>query len=241
MSQSFNQGTDQGTGNEGEGQGNSFGDQGTGDNQTPGSEGNNTPTISAEDLVTLQKRDTHAQEHISNLETEAKDLKTLMADMQGKLDQAASVEDLLKDKGNTTLNADEVAAKAAESVRNSMAEESAQEKSKSNFDKVSTALTEKYGKDTDEAVKKACTDNDMTWEEMIKLSEKNPKLAMKLCEVEIRVEHQPAQTTINTNAVLNQYGSQEPTKKVNVMELRTDRARVDDFTRRMEAKIKELK
>ena len=209
MPNSFNQDADQGSQNQDlQGQGSEFANQGNGDNQNQ-DQNNGTPQLSAEDLVALQKRDTHAQEHISRLEDEAASRKTEMDALQVKLDRAADVDELLRNRDNgTALDADEVAAKAAESVRNSILADTAKERSDANFDKVSTALTERYGDQTDEAVKKACAENDMSWDEMISLSKKNPKLAMKLCEVEVVVERQPSSGSINPQAVVRQQGNQ---------------------------------
>lgn len=239
-SNSFQQGADQGTDNQDQdGQGNSFSDQNPGDNQDKGSNGVNNPSISAEDLAVLQKRDVNAQSHISTLENEAKDLNTRMVEMQEKLDKAASVEDLLKDQGQSTFDVDELTAKVTQNVTEGLSAEAKEAKAKGNFDNVATALTEKHGDKTDDAVKKACQENDMTFEDMVELARKNPKLAMKLCDVEVKPDQQPSRTSINSSALLDQ-NQQEPTPKANVMDLRTDKARIEYMNQRLDAKYKEL-
>ena len=242
MPNSFNQSADQSAQNQDlDGQGSEFANQGNGDNQNQ-DENNGNPQLSAEDLVALQKRDTHAQEHIQRLEDEASARKTEMDALQVKLDRAADVDELLRNRDSgTALDADEVVAKAAQSVRDSLLADTAKERSDANFDQVSTALTEKYGDKTDDAVKLACKENDMSWDEMISLSKKNPKLAMKLCDVKVHVERAPAGGSTNTLGVLEQQGNQyQQAAPVKLMELRTDKSRVNNYTQRLDAKLKEL-
>lgn len=210
------------------------------DNSNASTDGESS-TLQPDALAALQKRDEHAQSHITTLETEAADLKTLMVEMQEKLDKAAQVEELLRNKPEgSEFNLDDVTSKTTEGVLAALDARSLKEKADSNFDTVSTALTKQYGDKTDEAVKKACAENDMSFDEMIALSRKNPKLAMKLCDVDVKPDQQPSRTTINSSAVLNQYQQQDEAPKVNVMDLRTDRERVTDYERRLEAKIKQL-
>jgi len=235
MTDSFNTGGDQSSNPQ------SFSDQNSDDNQNSNTDGDNS-TLTPEQLAALQKRDKHAQEHITNLEAETADLKTQMAEMQAKLDKAAQVEDLLnnQDQSNQPVDMDELTTKAVEKLQAQQDAKAAKELADSNFDKVSTALTEKYGEQTDEAVQKACEENDMTFQDMVALSKKNPKLAMKLCDVDVKPEQQATKPTINSSAVLDQFqGNQQPTK-VNVMELRTDRERVEDYQRRLAEKLKTL-
>lgn len=241
MPNSFQQGADQGANNQDpQGQGTSFGQQNQGDNLSPPAD-EVTPTITAEDLATLTKRDEHAQGHIQTLEDEAKDLKTLMVEMQEKLDKAASVGDLLKDQGQqSAIDVDELTAKTVQAVKANLTAEQQEVKATENFDKVSTALTEKFGEKTDEAVKAACSENDMSFDEMVSLARKNPNLAMKLCDVKVKAEPQASLTSINTNAFQQNNQDLGQPQKVDVMNLRTDRERVDNFNSRLDAKLKEL-
>ncbi len=233
MPNSFND--DQGQ----EGQGNNFSNQNSDDNSNNGNGDVNTPTITAEDLAALNKRDEHAQTHITTLESEATDLKAQMVEMQAKLDKAASVESLLEERDNQSqLTAEEVATKAAALVNDSLTAQGVKAQADANFSDVSTALTEKFGDKTDEAVKTACEENNMTWEDMVDLSKKNPKLAMKLCNVEQAPNAQAMRPSNNTSALQNN-NQQAPARK-NVMELRTDRERVANFQDRMAERIKEL-
>lgn len=232
MPQSFQNGDDNS-------QQNNFQNANSDDNQN--SDNGVKPIISAEDLASLQKRDTNAQTHITTLETETAELKTQMESMQVKLDKAADVEDLLRQQEGNQVNLDDLTDQAAKRVTDALDAKASKAKADSNFDAVSTALTASFGDKTDEAVNKACAENDMTFDEMVELSRKNPKLALKLCKVEVKPDQQPSSTTINTSALLNNFQQQEQIPAtVNVMELRTDRERVADFNRRMEAKLKEL-
>ncbi len=201
-----------------------------------------TPQLSAEDVAALVKRDVHAQSHIVTLETETTDLKTQMVEMQSKLDLAATAQEVLEAQGQSTVNVDDIVTKATQALTAQQAATTAEQLATSNFQDVSNTLSEKYGTDkVDEAVKKACSENGMSWDEMVTLAKSNPLAAKRLCNVEVKPQAQPMQTSINSSAVLGSYQQQQQeTPKVNVMELRTDSDRVADYTRRMELKLKEL-
>lgn len=232
MPQSFQNGDDNS-------QQNNFSQANSDDNQTPPNEVK--PIISPEDLASLQKRDTNAQTHITTLETETAELKTQMESLQAKLDRAADVEDLLRQNEGTPVDLDTLTDQAAAKVAAKLDAKANAAIADDNFDSVAAALTASFGDKTDEAVKVACQENDMSFDDMVELSRKNPKLALKLCNVEVKPDQQPSQTTINTSAMLNNLQQhQAPPATVNVMELRTDKERVNDFNRRMEAKLKEL-
>ena len=223
-------------------QGNSFTPAAPVDTQVKPPEGVTPPTLSADDLAALQKRDTNAQSHITTLEAEAAQRKVELVALQDKLDQAANVEEVLRQKESTTVDVDDIVTKATQALASQQAATAAQDLEESNFKDVSDTLSSQYGADkVDEAVKQACSENGMTWEDMVALAKANPLAAKRLCNVEVKAAAQPIQASINTSALLGQYQqSQETPPKVNVMDIRNDSDRVADFTRRMEAKLKEL-
>ena len=236
MTDTFNKNPDQGaTAPNGDP---SFSNQNPGDNPGASTEGN--PSITAEDLAALQKKSEHAQTHISTLEAEAIEAKAEMVKMQERLDQAAKVEDLLKEKGDSTVDVDDLTNKTLKAVTDAMEAKEIAAKADSNFDIVSNTLTEKYGDKVDEAVKTAAVENDMSFDDMVNLARKNPKLALKLCNVEVQREAPPSQGSINPSAVFNQHQGEGQRPTVNVTELRTDRARVDNWNARMDAYLKTL-
>lgn len=215
-------------------QGTSFTEQKPDDSQNTPPEGV-TPQLSAEEVASLVKRDVNAQSHITTLESETADLKTQLADMQAKLDQAAEVEEVLKAQGQSTVDVDDIVTKATQAISQQQAQSAAEEKQTNNFKEVSNALSEKFGADkVDDAVKAACEENGMSWESMVALAKSNPKAALKLCDVQVKAPAQPTQTSINTSAVYGSYQENRDTPtKVNVMELRTTAEQVADYQRRM--------
>lgn len=222
------------------GQGSDFSDSNTGDNQSSNT-GVDNATITTEALAALTKREEHAQTHIITLETETSDLRTQMAEMQGKLDQAANVEDLLAQQGQSTVNADDVTVTVVQQVKDALKLEKVEELEDDNFTVVQEALNIQFGNErVDDAVKLACSENDMTWDEMVTLSRKNPKLALKLCNIEMKADQQPTSQSINTSALVDNYQQQEAPTKVNIMELRTDSARIANYENRLEQKLQEL-
>jgi hypothetical protein len=243
MTDTFLQGADQSTAQGGqEGQGTNFATAGQGDN--PGSASQAvTPLISEADLTALKKRDEHAQTHISTLEEEAKAYKAELEAAKVKLDQAAAVEDLLKDKGQeaSAYDVEAIASKAVERVTAKLQAESQHKVAETNFNTVSEALTQKFGDKADEAVKNACAENGMDFDEMVTLAKKNPKLAMKLCDVKVEVEAVASKGTINTSAAAFQgHQSQSNIPQKHLVDVRTDRERVDILNARLTAHCKKL-
>lgn len=199
------------------------------------------PQISPEDLAALTKRDLNAQSHIATLEAEAVSRKTEYAEMQARLDQAATVEETLRQQESATVNVDDIVTKATQAMASQAAATAATEQANANFKDVSDTLSEQFGADkVDAAVKQACAEAGMSWEQMVTLAKTNPVAAKKLCNVKPVSQAQPMQSSINTSAYMGQYQQQQETPKVNVMDLRNDTARVTDLEGRIAAKIKEL-
>jgi len=231
MTTSFNQEENQ---EEAKAEGSQFNLKDSDDNQNPKGDGVTT-SITEEELKALQKRDEHAQTHITTLEDEAKVLKDQITEMQTKLDKAKDVEDLLENQGKQQVNVEEITTGVIEQLN--AKELKAQQDE--NFNTVSTALTEKFGDKVDEEVKKAASENGLTFDEMVEMSRKNPKLALKLLDVKVKATPKPQQGSLNTSAFIEtQQGVNPPTK--NVLELSSDKERVNDFQARLEAKVREM-
>ncbi len=241
MSTTFQTGADQGTAPTQEpavAQGTTFTAPQVTDPSPAPVEGGTNLGISVEELSALRKRDEHAQNHISTLESEAAEYKAQLAELQAKLDQASSVDELLREREQSTVNVDEVTSQAVDRVKAALASEKAATLAQENFNTVSKALTEKYGKDVDVEVQRICAENDMSFEDMAELSRKNPKLALKLCGSEAKASVTPSSTsTINSNAVLDNYQSGQQAPKKNVMELRTSKELADNYEQRLKAHL----
>lgn len=239
MTSSFNQGGDHTAATEAKPQGSTFETPPVADQQPVVPE---VPTVTAEELAAIAKRDEHAQTHIKTLELEAENMRKYVEALEAKAEQAASVEELLnKETPPASVDVDGITTSVTEAVKQSLQEEKLVLTQNQNFEEVSRTLTEKFGTDVDSKIQEICSENAITFDEMVDLARKNPKLALKICDVKVEKPSTPSQTSINSAAFMAQNAShQQAQTPVNVMELRTDKSRVDDFNRRMESKLREL-
>lgn len=226
------------TGDQGNGQGSSF-DQSGGDNPNNGDQGG--AQLTPEQIEVLTKRDEHAQGHISTLETEAKALRDELDSLKGKADQATLVEELMekldKQKNDgTTTDVDDVVRRVTESVTNGLQTQKQQEVAEGNFEQVKSALVAKYGDKTDVEVTAVAQKNGMSFEQLFEMASTNPTLVLNLCDAAKPAQSQQG----NFGGGTQQFSQEQQEQVVKVTDLRTDKARVADFQRRMDAKLKEL-
>lgn len=234
-------GADQGTQNQGEGQGTSFVAGEQSDNSGQGSEG--VKQYTQEEISALLTRDEHAQNHIKTLEQETANYRKELEELREKVDKATPVDELMEalrqEKGeSTTIDIDDIVNKATQSVTSTLEQQTIKQQQESNFKTVAEAVQTKFGTDADAEMAKVAQSNDMTLQELIDLSYQKPNLVMKLAGLD---KKQDAPTTPSQGSLDPRLFNQEPEKpKKSVMEMRTDRERVDDFNARLEAKLKEL-
>lgn len=208
---SFQEGGDQTADQGQQGQGTSFGAGAGGDNQQ---QGDNGAQLSTEAIDALIKRDTHAQDHIKNLEAETAQLRQEMASLKEKADSALTAEQLLE-RLNTqqhqqpqTVNVDEVVAKATQSIQSNLQQERAEAERKANFSKVADAVQAKYGQNADAEMRQVAAENHMSFEELHSMAHSNPELVLKLCGADKRAPA-PSQGSVNTQQYQQE---QEPNK-----------------------------
>lgn len=143
--------------------------------------------ITTEQLTELQKRDENAQKHIPQLEGENEQLRDTVAELQGKLDSATALDDVLNrldnKQGETqNVNTDEL----VQQVEDRLQRKAQEDREKSNWEGVVTNLTEHYGKweDADKAVLNKATELGMSMQEVTSLAKRTPDAFYKLFEME---------------------------------------------------------
>lgn len=149
--------------------------------------------LSAEQVAALQQRDTHAQTHITTLETENKAMRDEMTNLAAKVDKLGDVDSImekLKQAGPNTLDEASLIEKARAGVVQTLASERAEQLQTDNFKSVSETLVAQYGDKTDEMVNQACSEHNMSLDSMVALAKDNPKAALALCKAETKVAPQ---------------------------------------------------
>lgn len=219
---------------------NSDNSQGTDGNK---GEGDNPKTfeelgISVEDVIALQKRDENAQPFIETLKEETKSLRDEMSELKdafikGKvIDNALDGDDLNKDD-QTGLSEEELLNKAVVRMKAELKEDKAGETKQANFKSVTETLTEKFGDKVDDHMTKICKELGMTWDDAVELAESKPAAALKLFGADAKSVQSFSKGTVNTSTF-----TQEPEgEKVNLMDIRRDKDRVNNFQKRLEKQL----
>jgi len=196
--------------------------------------------LTSEQIDTLIKRDKNAQEHIKTLETEAKDSKDREDGYKSKLDRASKVEELLNgDK--ESVSPDDLINDVTNKVAKLFKDQDAAKVADGNWERVTAVLSERFGSKTDDAVKDFCKENDYTWDEAIKLAKNKPNILLKLMGVDSKkvLSGVPTGGSLNSQGFENQNGNQgNEIKGKSIMDMRSDRERVDFFNSKLAAKLK---
>ena len=170
--------------------------QGTTD-QTEGSADNNNATNFdagnelQRQIDTMQKRMTDKDAHISKIETENSSYREQMLDFNERLDKMGTVEDALtrmKDESNsnqaTALDEDTLKS----TMRNVIAETTAEERAEANFKNVADMITRTYGSDkADETVRTVATENGLEYSDMVELARKSPEAFYRMAGINTTV------------------------------------------------------
>lgn len=149
---------------------------------------NDGVNITTEQLNELQKRDENAQKHIPQLEGENEQLRDTVAELQGKLDSATALDDVLNrldgNKEGETQNVDPD--ELVQRVEDRLQRKAQEDREKNNWEGVVTSLTEHYGKweDADKAVLAKADALGMSMKEVTSLAKRTPDAFYKLFEME---------------------------------------------------------
>ena len=149
--------------------------------------------LSAEQVAALQQRDSHAQVHITKIETENAAMRAEMTTLAEKVDKLGDVESIMEKLNRaegTNVDVADVIAQARSGVLASLNSDAAEKLQTDNFKAVSDTLVAQFGDKTDEMVSTICSEHGMSLDSMVALAKDNPKAALALCKVETKVAPQ---------------------------------------------------
>lgn len=211
---------------------------GQGSFTAPDGDGNGS-NLSADQVAALQQRDSHAQVHITKIETENAAMRAEMTTLAAKVDQLGDVDSIMEKlsrvEGNSNVDIADVIAKAQSGVLDTLSSDAAEKLQTDNFKSVSDTLTAQYGDKTDEMVQKACSEHNMSLDSMVALAKANPKAALALCKVETQLAPQgTAPSSINTLGLQQQQAPvQENTVGYDYATTMSEAQRIKIFMERM--------
>lgn len=150
-------------------------------------------------MEVMQKRIGDKDDFIGTLKDENQTLREKMADIEAKIQAMGSVEEKLNameaaknSNQDTTLDEETLVSK----VLNKMEAKTVEEKQDANFKEVSATLTKTYGADqVDSIVEKAAQENQLDFDDIIKLAKKSPQAVYKMLGVKTAYTPSPSPTT----------------------------------------------
>lgn len=161
---------------------------------------------------------THAQNHISKLETDFASATSLVDKQAELLEKARKVDEVMEalakrdssGNGEETpgLSKDEVIADAIRAFEQRQQEARQQETVQKNWEEVTNTLTKAYGDKTDEVVQKVAAENGLSIEEAAQMAQRHPKVFLKMFDV----KSQPATAKPNLSTVNAQYVASSPSQ-----------------------------
>lgn len=148
-----------------------------------------------EDMVALQKRDEHAQQHISKLEDENKLFREKLDALEERVNAATDLDSVLT---KDDLDKDSLVSETADRIMAQMDADKQKATKDSNFKQVSESLTQRYGDKVDDKVAEVAASNGMTFDEVVELSRTKPQLVMNLFGTQAPASAQPTQSSLRT-------------------------------------------
>lgn len=136
--------------------------------------------ITTEELEALRTRDAAAQAHIPGLESENKDLRDKVVELETSLTNATNLKDVLE---GTSNKGDQLTADAVtQIVANTLDQKQTQAKQDSNLESVWSALTTTYGdvKTADVKVQERAIELDIPLDDATTMARNNPKAFLNL-------------------------------------------------------------
>lgn len=244
MTQSFNSGepTPQNQGGE-QPQGPSFGaNEPEPTPQVPrGDEGGDK--VSKEEFEKLVKRLNDSQDFIEQLKSETKTYREQIEELQGKVVNSPSVDEILeklqdRKGGFDQIDPDEIVQRATQAFEQSMTAKQKAEQEQKNFESVSSVLSRQFGKEVDQKVAELAEENGMSFDEIVNMAKRSPKATLKLLGVKEEPERgTPAPSRGSVNSLGLPSTPQAP-RKTNIAKLSTDKDRVAYFQTEMAERLK---
>ena len=169
--------------------------------------------ITPEDLEALRIRDAAAQAHIPDLESENKDLRDLVVELESKVTKATSLDEVLEkitNRGDGT-STDLDAGAVTQIVDRALDQRQTLDRQESNWTSVMNTLTEQYGdwKTADAKVQERATELDIDIADATAMAKNNPKAFLSLFETKTTIPDSSAgvrsagsgQQTVGTSTI----------------------------------------
>lgn len=218
--------------------------EGTGDSQVNAEQtaGNQYSVAgkSFQDLDAMKNSYENQESHINTLETERAADRQRIQELEAKVSQASTVDELLERiqsgrqvEGGSDIDINQIAQQVASQVESGLQAKELEGRQDNNWKKVSDTLTAAYGDKVDEQVKAIAKTHDMSWDDAVAMARTRPTIFLSLFKGMDSVQQvAPTSGTINTSAL----GEVErETPKTSVMNLRTDAERVANYNARLDA------
>ena len=211
-----------------------------------GQNGGNDPTKNV-DVNKLEKRLADSQQFIEVLKSERQSDRQKIEELEAKIQSAPTLDEIMEhinqNPSNTgdPVNPEDLVNKTVDAVQQQLSQTAQEEKEAQNIKEVSQILQSQFGDNVDTKVSELAANNDMSFDEIYDLARKKPKVALKLLgiEQEDASKTTPSPTSsLNSIAVMNQ--PQDPPKRQTIMDMRTERDRVNYLQERMNQRLKEL-
>lgn len=234
--------------NQGDNQQGSFDSNGSPSNDNGQPNQNSNGKTQAIDVGTLQKRVNDSQQFIETLKSErAKDREELEA-LRAELAKRPSIDEVMehinRQAGNKdNIDPNDLINKSVEAIESRLTAKEAENQRKANIKAVSDSLKAALGSDNlDSKVAKIAAENDMSFDDVFDLAERNPKAALKLLGVKTnqRSSSNGHNGDINTQALYNNSGNNQNQQKTTIMDKRSDRDRVDYMNQRMNERLSQM-
>jgi YesN/AraC family two-component response regulator len=195
------------------------------DNSTNQVENQEQPFLTVGDRVFKTKEDvvkniSSAQEHISKIENSYKEAISLIEKQEGALEKSSRIEELMealakrkeessgRAEETPSLNKDDLIADAIKAFDQLQNERKSVEVEQRNWEEATSILSKAYADKTDEVVRKVVAENDLTWEDAVRLAKRSPKVFLKMFNLNNKTT-----ATVNTSSVnTEQFGTQRASK-----------------------------
>lgn len=221
------------------------------DNSTHKVENQEQPFLVVGDRVFKTKEDaikniSSAQEHISKIETNYQQAINLIEKQENALEKSSKIEELMealakrkeessgKAEETPSLNKDDFIADALKAFDQLQNERKSVEVEQSNWNEVSSTLTKAYADKTDEVVRKVAAENDLSWEEAVRLAKRSPKVFLKMFNLSNK-----ATATVNTSSVNTEVFGQQRSNKPHKPLMRMSNRERAEYVRQRLAEFKD--
>lgn len=185
----------------------------------------------------------HQESHIKTLETERDADRQRISELESKVSQASTVDELLEriQSGVTTpvdgdIDMAQITQQVTSQVESVLQAKEQSSMEESNWKQVCDQLTDSFGEKVNEQVQSIASKYNMSWDEAIHMARVKPAIFLSLFGTGVQTSSAPTVGSINTSALQD---VERETPRTSVMSLRTDAERVANFSSRLDEMYKQ--